>query len=54
MLKTQIFEKSIFLQWKKGIGQSFFVLSDLTNLKEQLLKVHKVVWQKLNSLQDHF
>ena len=36
LLKTQIFEKNAILPMEKHLRHSFLVLSNLTNLKEQL------------------
>ena len=39
---------------EKYLRHSFLVLSTLTNLKEQFKTVHKVFWQLLWKLLDHF
>ena len=36
LLKTQVFEKNAILPMEKYLRHSFLVLSNLTNLKEQL------------------
>ena len=40
--------------WMKIFGLIFLALSSVTNLKGQFIRVHKVIWQFLWRLKDHF
>ena len=53
LLKTQAFEKAI-ISMEKNIGKTFFMLSNLTKLREEPQRVRKVFWQLLCNLYDHF
>ena len=55
LLKTQIFEKKMHtFQRRKDIGLFFLALSSVTSLMKQFIRIHKVFWQILWKLQDHF
>ena len=53
LLKTQTFEKALF-SVEKNLGQPFLVKSKLTNLTEQIIRVHKVFWYLLCKFYDLF
>ena len=53
-LKTQFFEKRQAFQRRIVFGLVFLVLSNMTNLRELFISVHKVFWQILWKLQDNF
>ena len=53
-LKTQFFEKMQAFQRRIVFGLAFLVLSNMTNVRELFISVHKVFWQILWKLRDHF
>ena len=55
LLTTQIFgRKGNLSSEEKFLGHSSFFLTSVTNLREQIIRVHKVFWQWLWKLQDPF
>ena len=47
MLETQIFEKKAVPPMENNLRQTFLVLSNMTNLRKQYIRVQKVIWQWL-------
>ena len=45
--KQKFLNKKQTFQWKKYFGLIFFVISNMKNVREQLIRVHKVFWQIL-------
>ena len=43
--KHQFLKKRQYFQWKRLCGLFFLVLSNVTNLRVQFLRVHKLFWQ---------
>ena len=46
-------ERQSFL-WKNWLGLLFLILSNITKVMEQLIRVHKVFWQVVCKLYDPF
>ena len=53
-MKTQNFEKKANLPVKKNFGSFFLVLSDITNVREQFIKLEEVFPQILWKFWDLF
>ena len=47
-------KKTIFSSENKKLAYFLFVLASTKNVKEQTLKAHKVSWQVMCKLYDHF
>ena len=55
LLKTQSFEKKRqSFQWREAFGLLFFFLSNLSNVRKQIIRVHKVIWQFCCKRSDRF
>ena len=54
LLKTKFFKKRQPFQKWEDFGLFFLVLSNMTNLREQLIRLHKVFWQELSKQYDRF
>ena len=54
LLKTENFERKGNLSKKEKLWLSFSVLSSVTNLKQQFIRVQKLFWQLLWKVLDHF
>ena len=51
--QKQTFQKQLFSRWQKFLV-NFFLSSSLTNIGEQFMRIHKIFWQLLWKLWEHF
>ena len=53
LLKSPIFEKKANFLWRNNFGLFFLLTSNMTNVREQFMRAHKVFWRFLCNWFEH-